>query len=468
MSPQLWMILGAVALLLLAAAANSLEMAVESLSRARVLEMARAERPGARPLLRVVDNRARQVNLLVLLRTASEIGGAVLVALLCIEYLPDRRWAVVAAVAGMTLFGFLVLGVVSRTLGRRNPYTLALGSAMVLNALLRLLGPVEKLLIRLGNVITPGGGFRDGPFSTEVELREMVDIAQERGIVQVDERRMIQSVFDLASTPARAVMVPRPEMVWIEDSKNGDQATTLCVRSGHSRIPVLGEDADDVVGVVYLKDLVLHAPRTTGRPASPVREIMREPLFVPDSKPLDQLLDQMQRTRVHIAILIDEYGGVAGLTSIEDILEEIVGEIADEYDVAEVAPVVELGPGRFRVVARLGLNELVELYAETGREVEFEEEILDEVDTVSGLLAYRLGRVPLPGSEVEAAGLRLVAEGGEDRRGRVRVDTVVVRPAEQDPDAAAAPAAPTAGAAEAPGATMGDDGATRRGKEDRR
>lgn len=435
MTASAWMILAVILLMAIAGVLNTVETAVSSISRARANEMVRDEVAGAKALVRVLDYRARNVNVLVLLRTVCEVSGSVLVAVLAMEYIRSDAWAITAAIVAMTLFSYLVLGVTSRTLGRRNPYAVSLASAVILGAVSRLLGPVEKLLIWVGNVLTPGGGFRDGPFSGEVELREMVDIARERGIVEHDERRMIQSVFDLASTSARSVMVPRPEMVWIESEKHAGQAVALCVRSGHSRIPVIGDGADDIVGIVYLKDLVQQTySLTDGGRSVPVTDVMRAATFVPDSKPLDDLLDEMQRDRNHIAILVDEYGGVAGLISIEDILEEIVGEIADEYDEDERAPIEPLGDGRYRVMARLSLGELVELYDEAeGREVRFDDGVDDEVDTVSGLLAYGLGRVPLPGAEVEAAGLRFTAEGARDRRGRMRVHAVVVEPVDPEP-----------------------------------
>lgn len=435
MTSVVWMVIAVVLLVSVAGVLSTVETAVSSISRARVTEMARDEAPGANALLRVLDFRARNVNVLVLLRTLCEVAGAVLVAMLATELIDSETWAIAAAIVVMTLFSYLVLGVTSRTLGRRNPYSVSLASAVVLGGVSKLLGPVEKLLIWTGNVLTPGGGFRDGPFSTEVELREMVDIARERGIVEHDERRMIQSVFDLASTSARSVMVPRPEMVWIESEKHAGQAVALCVRSGHSRIPVIGDGADDIIGIVYLKDLVHQTyTLTDGGSSVPVTDVMRAATFVPDSKPLDDLLDEMQRDRNHIAVLVDEYGGVAGLISIEDILEEIVGEIADEYDEGERAPIEALGDGRYRVVARLSLGELVELYLEAeDREVRFDGGVEDDVDTVSGLIAFGLGRVPLPGSAVEAGGLRLTAEGTRDRRGRMRVHTVVVEPADPLP-----------------------------------
>lgn len=424
------LVIVAVVAMICAGGLNTVETAVAGISRARVAELQRDEVAGANALLKVVENRARHVNVLVILRTLCESIGAVTLAAVCLKLFEPERWAIVAAVVLLALFTFLVLGVFSRTMGRKNPYSISLATAVVLSFMAKVLGPLEKLLIWFGNIITPGGGFRDGPFATEVELREMVDIAQERGIVEHDERRMIQSVFDLAETSARVVMVPRPEMVWIEADKHCGQAVALCVKSGHSRLPVIGESVEDIVGVIYLKDIVQQTySRTDGGRGVRVSEVMRDCVFVPDSKPLDDLLDEMQRTRNHIAILIDEYGSVAGLISIEDILEEIVGEIADEYDEAEQAPIEPLGDASYRVQARLSLGELVELYDEAhGRELVFDDEVTDEVDTVSGLLAYELGRVPLPGSYVEYAGLKFTAEGARDRRGRMRVRTVVVEP----------------------------------------
>lgn len=423
----------AVLAMLGAAVLSTVETAATVISKARVQEMHREEKPGARALLQVLDHRARHVNVLVLLRTICEVSAAVLVSVLALELIEDNSWAIVVAIATLTLFTFLILGVTTRTLGRRNPYSISLASAMILGFIGKLLGPVLKLLIWVGNILTPGGGFRDGPFASEVELREMVDIAQEHGIVEIDERRMIQSVFDLASTSARTVMVPRPEMVWIESDKHCGQAVALCVRSGHSRIPIIGESVDDIVGILYLKDIVQRTySRTDGGRGVPVTEVMRPAVFVPDSKPLDDLLDEMQRDRNHIAVLIDEYGGVAGLISIEDILEEIVGEIADEYDTEEVAPIEDLGGGSYRVVSRLSLGELADLYDENhGMQIEFDDDITEDVDTVSGLLAYLIGRVPLPGVEVEYAGLKFTAEGARDRRGRMRVHSVVVEKKEE-------------------------------------
>lgn len=404
---------------------SSVETALGSLSVARVEALVKDEKPGAPRLLRVVQDRPDYINLLVLLRTACEASAAVLVTVVALGVLGDRGSSVAVAVTVVTLLIYVVVGVVSRTVGRRNPYSVSLRSATVLVVVRRILGPLSRVLVWFGGVVTPGRGLRAGPFSTEIELREMVDIAQERGVVEVDERRMIQSVFDLADTTAREIMVPRPEILWIEDDKTAAQAVRLCVRSGLSRVPVVGESVDDVLGVVYLKDLVAatYDASATAR-ALPVRDLMREPVFVPDSRNLDDLLEDMQRDQVHIAVLVDEYGGTAGLVSIEDILEEIVGEISDEYDDGDDVPVERISDGVYRVEAWTSLGDLAELYEDV--DLEFSDEILDEVDTVAGLAAYQLGKVPLPGAELDIAGLHLTCEGGRDRRGRIKVRTVVV------------------------------------------
>jgi CBS domain containing-hemolysin-like protein len=269
------------------------------------------------------------------------------------------------------------------------------------------------LLIRIGNAVTPGKGFREGPFATQVELRELVDLAEQRGVVEHDERDMIYSVLALGKAIAREVMVPRTEMLWVDEHNNAEEALRIALRSGFSRLPVIGRTIDDVLGVVYLKDLVRRI-QSDGEQV-PVASVMRPASFVPESKHVDDLLREMQAARTHIAIVVDEYGGTAGLVTIEDILEEIVGEITDEYDV-ERPPVERLDEDRIRVSARLPVEDLgelfgVELYAE-------------DVETVAGLLAQALGRVPIPGATAVVNGLTLEAEGTTGRRNRI--DAVLV------------------------------------------
>jgi CBS domain containing-hemolysin-like protein len=418
-------LLGAIALIAMGGIFAAMDAAISTVSLARVQELVREERPGAVSLCTVMGERPRYINLVVLLRIACEITATVLLVVFLYDNF-GMRWAVFGTAAIMVVTSFVAIGVGPRTLGRQHAYSISLATALPLRLISWLLMPLSRLLVVLGNALTPGRGLRNGPFASEIELREVVDLAQQRGVVAADERRMIQSVFELGDTPAREVMVPRTEMIWIESDKLARQAINLAVRSGHSRIPVIGENVDDIVGVVYLKDLVQHAflARDGGR-STTVAQVMRPAVFVPDSKPLDALLREMQRDRIHMALLVDEYGAIAGLVSIEDVLEEIVGEIADEYDEAETAPVEELGDKRFRVSARLPIEDVGELYG-----VEFDDDL--DVDTVGGLLALELGRVPLPGAEVVSHGLRLHAEGGPDHRGRVRIGTVLLSPVEAD------------------------------------
>jgi CBS domain containing-hemolysin-like protein len=405
----------------------AIDAALNTVSPARVEDLVRAERPGAIRLERVLAERARYVNLMVLLRVAAEITATVLLAAALLNMLTEN-WALTISAVVMVLVDFIVIGIAPRTLGRQHAYSIALVAAWPVQAIGTLLGPITRLLILIGNALTPGRGFRNGPFASEIELRELVDMAQERGVVADDERRMIQSVFELGDTPARAVMVPRTEMIWIEAAKTAEQAASLAVRSGNSRIPVVGENVDDVLGVVYLKDLVAQRYGADNGGGVVVSDVMRPAVFVPDSKPLDSLLAEMQRDRNHMAILVDEYGGIAGLVTIEDILEEIVGEIADEYDTDEQPPVEELSDGEFRVSARVSIEDLGELF-----DIEIEEE---DVDTVGGLLAHTLGRVPLPGAQVVSHGLLLRGEGGADSKGRTRVHTILVSQADEEDDSA--------------------------------
>ncbi|MCR8896540.1 hemolysin family protein [Gordonia sp. GONU] len=418
MSSDYWFIVAAVVLIGLGGLFAAVDTAVSTVSNARVDDMVREGRSGARRLAIILDARATYVGLVVLLRVVCETAAAALIALSAAEWL-GVGWGLVVAITAMTVISYVAMGVGPRTLGRQHAYTIALSMSYLLFALGILLKPVTRLLILIGNALTPGRGYRNGPFATEIELREVVDLAEARGVVAAGERRMIHSVFDLGDTSAREVMVPRPEMVWIEADKNVLQATNLATRSGHSRIPVIGENTDDVLGIVYLKDMV---ERTVAKRTDPttlrVSEIMRDAEFIPDSKPLDKVLADMQLTRNHMAILVDEYGGIAGLVTIEDVLEEIVGEITDEYDIDELAPVEDLGDGSYRVSARLPVEDLGELF-----DVEIEEE---EVETVGGLVALELGRVPLPGARVKSHGLQLVAEGGPNRKGRQRIITVLV------------------------------------------
>jgi CBS domain containing-hemolysin-like protein len=415
------MLLSAVLLVLAAGAFACADAALGTVSRARVEELLRQRRTGARQLQLLIEDRPRHINLLLLLRLGCELAATVLITAFCLQAVSTVWLALLIAGVAMVIVSYVLIGVGPRTVGRQHPYGVMLLAAGPVRMLGRVLGPLSRLLILVGNAITPGRGFREGPFSTEVELRELVDLAGERGVVDEDEREMIHSVFELGDTIAREVMVPRTEIIWIEQAKSVRQALALSLRTGYSRLPVIGESVDDVVGVVNIKDL---ARVSVEGGAHTVKDLMRPAVFVPDTKRLDDLLRQMQLTHNHLAIAVDEYGGTAGLLTIEDILEEIVGEITDEYDQDERPPVEQLDEDSYRVSARLAVEDLAELFG-----VELDD---SDVETVGGLLAQRLGRVPLPGAEAVIAGLRLRAEGGKDNRGRVRITTVVVRRDEQE------------------------------------
>ncbi|WP_175530014.1 hemolysin family protein [Actinopolyspora lacussalsi] len=416
----------AVLLVLAAGVFAAADAAIGTASHARVEELLRQGRAGAAQFARVLADRPRHVNLLLLLRLTCELTATVLVTVMVLEVSATPGWSVLFAVLIMLVVSYVLVGVGPRTIGRQHPYGVGLVVAGPVAVLARLLNPLTRLLIFVGNAITPGRGFREGPFSSEVELRELVDLAGERGVVAAGEREMIHSVFELGDTTAREVMVPRTEMIWIERVKTPRQALALALRSGFSRIPVIGDSVDDIVGIVTLKEL---ARMTTERGESSdsesvrVSELMREASFVPDSKRLDELLKEMQLSRSHMAIAVDEYGGTAGLLTIEDIIEEIVGEITDESDREEHRPVEWLDEELVRVSSRLPVADLASLF-----EVELDD---SEVETVGGLLAQRLGRVPLPGAEAEISGLRLRAEGGKDHRGRIRINALLVRRASE-------------------------------------
>ena len=418
---NLWLLLLAIALIVLSGLLIAAETAIARVSRSRIDELRKdgnGNEKRAQLLLTVLEDRPRYVNVLFLLSTIANVTSVILIGYVAVRALTSADgWSVwlslVVVIAAMVVVAYVGLGVAPRTLGRQHADRIALIAARPTRFFATILGPITTLLIVIGNALTPGKGFREGPFDTAAELREMVDLAGADDLIEDAERKMIHSVFDLGDTFAREVMVPRTEMVFIERHKTLRQAISLSLRSGFSRIPVIGENADDIVGVIYLKDMVRRTfEHHEAEREENVESLMRPTSFVPDSKPADELLKDMQAARVHMAIVVDEYGGTAGLVTIEDILEEIVGEIADEYDTA--APeVTQLDDDRYRVLARMNIDDFAEL---TGIEIDSEEE---GVDTVLGLMAKRLGRVPIPGAEVVEDGWQLVAERGAGRRNRI-------------------------------------------------
>jgi CBS domain containing-hemolysin-like protein len=411
----------AVVLTVLASIAAASESALSRIGRSRAADLDGQGRRGSGALIRVAADPAPVLSVATLLRVTAEVGASVAVTFAAIDAFGAGWRAGLLAVLVMAAVSFVVVGVGPRTLGRQYAEPVALAVAPALVAITRVMAPLTRLLVLLGNAVTPGQGLRDGPFASEAELRQYVDIAQESQLIELGEQKMIHSVIDLGDTLTREVMVPRTDVVSVEHDRTLREAMSLFLRSGFSRVPVVGNGLDDPVGILYLKDVArrLHDQPDTG-PGQKVETIMRRPVFVPDSKPADALLREMQRAG-HAAVVVDEYGGTAGLVTIEDILEEIVGEIADEYDTGE-PEVEELGDGRKRVSSRLHLDELGELFG-----IEIEDE---EVDTVGGLLAKGLGRVPIAGSRTAVRGLILTADEFEGRRHSLAKVLV-----ERDPDA---------------------------------
>ena len=350
--------------------------------------------------------------LLTLIKVCAEVSAAVLVTLAFAHWL-GGGWQVFLPAAGVLLVAMYVLiGVGPRPLGRKRAEKMAATATKLLRPLRRALGPLPHLLDRLTGVLPLGAHGEDPEYGERPEVRSLVDYIEGQAEIEPGERDMVRSVFELGDTIVREVMVPRTDMVFIEGDKTLDQALSLALRSGFSRIPVVGGSIDDVVGIAYLKDIVTRShERDEDEAAEKVSAIMRPATFVPDSKPIDELLKEMQARRIHLAIVIDEYGGTAGLVTIEDILEEIVGEITDEYD-QEQPPVEWIDRGeRARVTARLPAEELAELF---GVHIDAE-----DTETVGGLLARRLGRVPIAGAVATTAGLRLTAESLAGRRNRI-------------------------------------------------
>ena len=423
MTPPAWLLVAAAVLALVAGWCANAEAALALVSATGVAE--RPEHQGR--LGTVAADLPRYLSVLLLLRAICEILAAVLVTAAFVHWLGDDWRAVLAALATVIGLRYVLTGVRPQT-GRVGPRTerTAERAAAFLFPLTRVLGPLPRLLVACGNALPPTRRTRplandDGP-ADRSELRGLVDYLERRTGIEPGERDMVRSVFELGDTIVREVMVPRTDMVFVEGDRTVEQALSLALRSGFSRIPVVGENEDDVVGIAYLKDIVAWSHEHPGAEATEkVATVMRAASYVPDSKPVDELLRQMQAQRNHMVIVIDEYGGTAGLVTIEDILEEIVGEITDEYDLNEQPPVEWLSDHSARVTARLSVTELGELFG-----VNLEEE---DVETVAGLLAQALGRVPIAGSTATVRGLRLTAENLAGRRNKI--GTVLVEREEE-------------------------------------
>jgi CBS domain containing-hemolysin-like protein len=404
---------------LLAALFILIRTAIGRISLVKVEQLKKESSATVDRLEKVVIDRAKFIAVLQFLALALSSIGAVLLAVYFVSVVQDLTFALIFSIIVVTLLSFIFLGVAPETLGLQHAERIAIFSAGLTLVLGKIFWPLVRFLVLIGNAITPGKGYKAGPFASAEELRELVDRAEADDLIEAQEREMIHSVFELGETFAKEVMVPRTEVVWIEKEKTLRQAISLALRSGYSRIPVIGEDADDVLGIVYLKDISRRIfENSDAERNETVESLMRQVVFVPDSKPVDDLLRDMQAARVHLAVVVDEYGGTAGLVTIEDILEEIVGEIADEYD-TQAPEVTELGPDIFRVSSRAHVDDVADL-------IDLDLSSEDEgVDTIGGLLAKRLGKVPIPGASIDLETWEFTAERAAGRRNQI--GTVLIR-----------------------------------------
>lgn len=392
--------------LLVAGCCAAGETALLRTSRAEAARQASDGRRGAQALVAVLDLGPPAQSVLVFLRIAG-VTFAVGCGVLAFDTWLVRWWVVLlVSTAVLAAFVFIATGVAPRTLARRHPLVVARLLATPVRVLVLVLGPLAAALVALGNALTPGKGLRHGPFSTEDEFRGMVELASESEVIEDEERRMIQSVFEIGDTLVREVMVPRPDVDTIEAGTTLQDAMPVFLSTGRSRIPVVGpEGLDRVAGVLYVKDVArrLHSGHA-GNDLMPVERAVRPPVFVPESRTVESLLRQMRGRSANLALVVDEHGGTAGLVTIEDLVEEIVGEIADEYD-REPEPLQQIGENTFVVTPRMDLDTFTATFG-----IDLPDEDEQEVDTIGGLLAMLLGKVPDDGDTIEQSGLELTAQ----------------------------------------------------------
>ena len=409
-----WFIAAAIVLVAFGGLIAAVDSAISVQSRADIVDLAEKFR-AKRSLRSIANDTGAHQNALNFMRVIAETTAAVLVTLVFATTVEELWIALLLSALIMTAVSFVLVGASPRSVGRAHPAALLTFTAPFVHFGRVLLGPIADALVALGNRVTPGRT-RLATFTSEDQLLSMVDEATELEVLEEDDRALIHSIFEFNDTVVREVMIPRTDMVTIDADATIDAAMGLFLSTGYSRVPVLDGEVDDVTGVLYLRDVArLVHERPINAEDLTVGELARPALFVPESKKVDDLLRQMQLESNHLAMVVDEYGGIAGLVTLEDLIEELVGDISDEYD-RSVALVEDLGNSCFRVSARLPVDELGELF-----DLDLDD---DEVDSVGGLLAKILGRMPVEGSVASTSGLVLTAERTEGRR--KRISTVLV------------------------------------------
>jgi CBS domain containing-hemolysin-like protein len=399
-------------LVLFAVLLAAAETALTNLPRAKALALQEEGRRGATSLLRLLEHRERFLNPVLLLILVCHLTTAAVVGLVAQSYLGPLGIALSVVVVVAVIF--VVAEAAPKTYALQHPERTALFVAPIVSVIAGF-PPVRILtrgLIGLSNVLLPGKGREAGPVVREEELLALAEVAVEEGEIEMEERTFIRSIIDFGDTVAREVMVPRPDMITIQATATVEDVMDTVLSCGYSRIPVVGEGGvDDVLGIVYTKDLMLALRAARG--ASTMQSLMRDAMFVPETKKVAELMREMQATKQHMAIVVDEYGGTAGLVTLEDLIEELVGEIVDEYDI-DTPQVERLPNGDIRVCGRLSLDEANDdlgLDLPTG-----------DWDTVAGLVFTHLGHVPEQGESIEVDGYVLRADVIDGRRiERVRI-----------------------------------------------
>lgn len=388
------------------------ETALTRMTPSRARAIAAIGGMGSRRLPSLVDRPEEYLNVVLLVVLVCQLVQATLVGILGERLLGS--WGVVFATAINVVVVFVVAEAIPKTWAIEHTERAARSSAGIVWRLSRLwpLPWIARGLIGLTNVIIPGKGLKKGPFVSEEEFLALADEAVSSEILEEGERELIEQVIEFGDTICREIMMPRPDVLALVDTLSVAEVLDRALDAGRSRVPVFGDGIDDVTGIAYVKDLV-RASRA-GRDADPVRRFARRPFFVPETKRISELLGEMRVRRSHIVIVVDEYGGTAGIVTMEDVIEELLGEISDEYDVDD-ATVERLTGGAMRLQARLPIDEASEILG-----VELPD---GDWDTLGGLMYHLLGHVPFEGESVQHDGFRLRAEQVKGRRiGVVRVD----------------------------------------------
>lgn len=382
------------------------DAALTVLSRADLDEIAK-DSGRRRAIEAIADDVGAHVNALNFVRVLAETAAAVLVTIALVTVF-DTWWvALIVSAAIMTAVSFVLVGSSPRSVGRAHAERFIAATGGLVRGVRIVLGPLAGLLVAIGDRVTPGRGRSASTVSSEEQLLSLVDEATESNVLEQDDRELIHSVFEFSDTLVREVMVPRTDMLTVDGDDTLAAGMEQFLVAGVSRMPVTGKDSDDVLGVLYLRDVSRALYERQGAGQEPVTTLLRPAEFVPESKHADDTLRHMQLAKNHLVLVVDEYGGVAGLVTMEDLIEELVGDISDEYD-RTVVDRTEVEPGVWRIAARLPIDELGDLFG-----IELED---DDVDTAGGLLTKELGRLPVSGEQVSVSGLLLTADRVEGKR----------------------------------------------------